>query len=168
MEKEKITSLKQQVYSQEMIQLMKKERTITKAVFNKEENLQIIAENQVEAIMGMVSQDAPEKIRAEIKSTILEIKSDLMAWESEDMETRTVNQAERITDAALVDPITRQLYIAIAELQPRQLQSHSLKWCQQEAIRFIEIQESLMEKMPDIQARSIVSEMITDEVMNNL
>ncbi len=166
MEKEKITSLKQQVYSQEMIQLMKKERTITKAVFNKEENLQIIAENQVEAIMGMVSQNAPDKIRAEIKSTIQEIKSDLMAWESEDMETRIVNQAARITEAALVDPVTTQLYIAIAELQPRQLKSHSMKWCQEEAIRFIKIQESLMEKMPDIQAKSIVSEMIIDEVTN--
>ena len=166
MEKEKITSLKQQVYSQEMLNLLKKERTITKAVFNKEENLQIIAENQVEAIMGMVAQDAPDKIRAEIKSTILEIKSDLMAWESEDMETRIVNQAARITEAALVVPVTTQLYIAIAELQPRQLKSHSLKWCQEEAIRFIKIQESLMEKMPGIQAKSKVSEMIIDEVTN--
>jgi hypothetical protein len=65
-----------------------------------------------------------------------------------------------------VDPVTTQLYIAIAELQPRQLKSHSLKWCQEEAIRFIKIQESLMEKMPGIQAKSIVSEMIIDEVTN--
>ncbi len=164
MEQNKITTLKIQAYSKEMLQSMLKRQAITSAVFEDREVLQMICQAQTESIMEAFPEITPMRMRSEQETVMMEIESDLIPWEKEDYETKVVNQASMIAQAALVDPITKEMYVAIAELKPHLLKTYNLAWCQKESIHFNLMEDRLQEEMSYSQARIQVSEMVIEHV----
>lgn len=164
MEQNKITMLKIQAYSKEMLQSMLKRQVITSAVSEDREVLRMICQAQTESIMESFPDITPMRMRSEQETVMMEIESDLIPWAKEDWETRVVNQASLIAQAALVDPITREMYVAIAELKPQLLKTYNLAWCHKEAIHFNLMEDRLQEEMPYSQARIQVAEMVIEHV----
>lgn len=151
-------------YSGEMLRLISKNEVIKNVVFNDEEDLELICKNQVESILEENPNLSQEQMLIEMERVIIDIDTDLKGWQDEDYETKVVNQASIIADAALSNLISKEMYVAIAELKPQLLKTYNLAWCDKESIHFNLMEDRLQEEMSYSQARIQVSEMVIEHV----